>query len=162
MRGERIVMKRVANGELEQRLRNYVTDQLTENPEGDPLGVLSFWANKSKGAPVSGEAESAARARAAAVITERAAQPRPILSFSLSEIPAQLTAPYRPRGDRNPLRTSRALFSRARSESSCSSGLAIRLAPLAITLIDRTVRSTWTAVIDALQRHADSRACRGP
>ena len=35
-------MRRVATGELKKRLRNTATDELTENPERTPLGVLAF------------------------------------------------------------------------------------------------------------------------
>jgi len=35
-------MKRVTTGELKNRLRKRVTDQLTENPERTTLGVLAF------------------------------------------------------------------------------------------------------------------------
>jgi hypothetical protein len=35
-------MKRITFGELPQMLRNCVADQLTQNPERSPLGVLAF------------------------------------------------------------------------------------------------------------------------
>jgi hypothetical protein len=38
-------MNRVAFGELYQWLRNCVADQLTQNPERPPLGVLAFTAS---------------------------------------------------------------------------------------------------------------------
>jgi hypothetical protein len=51
---ERTFMNRVATGELAKRLRNSVTDQLTENPERRPLGVLSFPASFGKGLRAAG------------------------------------------------------------------------------------------------------------
>src|SRR4051812_41699859 len=45
---ERTFMRRVATGELPQRLRNCVTDQLTENPARVPRGVRSFGASGGK------------------------------------------------------------------------------------------------------------------
>jgi hypothetical protein len=47
-------MRRVATGELAKRLRNGVTDELTENPERWPLGVLPFPASSGKGLRAAG------------------------------------------------------------------------------------------------------------
>ncbi len=52
-------MKRVVNGECKKRLRNSVADQLTENPESDPLGVSAFWPMNPQVHQPSGGAESA-------------------------------------------------------------------------------------------------------
>jgi hypothetical protein len=46
--GERTFMKRVTTGELSQPFRNRLTDQLTQNPERAPLGVLAFLASCGK------------------------------------------------------------------------------------------------------------------
>jgi hypothetical protein len=42
-------MRRVPTGELPKRLRNCVTDELTENPARVPRGVRSFPASGAKG-----------------------------------------------------------------------------------------------------------------
>jgi hypothetical protein len=46
---ERTFIKRVATGELPERLRTCVTGQLTENPARAPRGVRSFPASSGKG-----------------------------------------------------------------------------------------------------------------
>src|SRR5205823_4210406 len=88
-------MKRVTHGESKNRLRNSVTDQLTENPESDPLGVFSFWPINLRVYRLSGGAESAARARAVAGGRRPWSRSGSILSRSLTERSAQLTAPCR-------------------------------------------------------------------
>jgi hypothetical protein len=71
-------MKSVSTGELEHWLRNYVTDQLTENPERDPLGVLSFSPINARVRLGHAGRESDARARATMADAERAARPNPM------------------------------------------------------------------------------------
>jgi hypothetical protein len=101
---ERMFMKRVAIGELPQRLRNCVADQLTENTGRLPLRVLAFactFARFYSGRFWKRETKSALTTPGRSASGWQGRCERETLSFSLSSGAYQLTAALPSRCDRN-------------------------------------------------------------